>query len=186
MKYVFLIIVLLIIFVIWRKIRSKSSTNQSDYASGVEETEIVYNEIIKAENLESIVEENNTFYEFEISSLTKNKDTLETLITIKNNSDKTARIDLKQAIYTSFTSKDKLKADVIFYGELAMGTNDILLKNTILPELEVIRNVYFFHINLTEFHQNDSISIDLLINDEPFYFTKYLHQSNIQTIKIIE
>ena len=182
MKYAFLLIIVLVIFVIWRKINSKKSTDQ--LIDEVEEPKLSFLSIDKDEFMNEVVE-NDSLFDFEISSITKKDDTLDILITIYNHSEKTVRIDLKEAIYSSFSTKKQLKADVTFYGELNMGTNDILLKNTILPELQVIRNIYFFKIDLNEFHQNDALTIDLLINNQPYQLTKYIHQSKLESIKVI-
>lgn len=182
MKYVFLLIVVLIVFVIWRKINARKTEEQ--FVDEIEEPKVSFLSIKKADVLEER-SKNNLLFDFEISSITKKDDTLDILITIYNHSEKTVRIDLKEAIYSSFSTKKLLKADVTFYGELNMGTNDILLKNTILPELQVIRNIYFFKIDLNEFHQNDVLTIDLLINNQPYQLTKYIHQSKLESIKVI-
>ena len=148
------------------------------------ESKVSFLSINKADVLEER-SKNNSLFDFEISSITKKNNTLNILITIYNYSDKTIRIDLKEAIYESFSTKEQLKADVTFYGELSMGTNDILLKNTILPELQVIRNIYFFKTNLHQFHQNDTLTIDLMVNNQPYQLVKSIHQSKLESIKVI-
>lgn len=182
MKYVFLLIVVLIVFVIWRKINARKTEEQ--FVDEVEEPKVSFLSIKKADVLEER-SKNNLLFDFEISSMTKKNNTLDILITIYNHSDKTIRIDLKEAIYESFSTKEQLKADVTFYGELSMGTNDILLKNTILPELQVIRNIYFFKTNLHQFHQNDALTIDLMVNNQPYQLVKSIHQSKLESIKVI-
>ncbi len=92
---------------------------------------------------------------------------------------------MKEATYSSYFTKKELKAVITFYGELSMGTNDILLKNTILPDSQLIRNIYFFNTNLDQFHQNDALTIDLMINNQSYQLKRYLYQSDIQLIKIV-
>ena len=185
MKYIFLLLIVLIVFVIWRKVKSKNETIQPTDVNEIDEPKVTFSPIVKDEILSELIE-NNSLYDFEISSVTKKQDTLDILISFINRSDKTVRIDLKQAVFSSKFSNQQLKADVTFYGELSMGTNDILLKNTILPDSQVIRNVYFFYTQLSQFHKNDALIIDVLINNELFQFTKYLSQSKLESVKIIE
>jgi len=67
-----------------------------------------------------------------------------------------------------------------------MGTNDILLKNTVLRESHVIRNIYFFETDLIHFNQNDYLEIDIEINGEHHQFKNYFHQITFESIKYIQ
>ena len=185
MKYAILLLIILIVFAVWRKINSKNNKEQIVDVNDSKSPKESFIEIVKDEVLIDNSHELNMMYDFEISSVTKKENTLDILITIHNKSDKTVRIDLKEATYSSYFTKKGLKAAITFYGELSMGTNDILLKNTILPDSQLIRNIYFFNTNLNQFHQNDALTIDLMINNQSYQFKKYLHQSDIQLIKVI-
>ena len=185
MKYAILLLIILIVFAVWRKINSKNNKEQIVDVNDSKSPKESFMEIVKDEVLIDNSLELNMMYDFEISSVTKKENTLDILITIHNKSDKTVRIDLKEATYSLYFTKKVLKAAITFYEELNMGTNDILLKNTILPDSQLIRNIYFFNTNLDQFHQNDALTIDLMINNQSYQLKRYLYQSDIQLIKIV-
>ena len=185
MKYAILLLIILIVFAVWRKINSKNNKEQMVDVNDSKSPKESFVEIVKDEVLIDNSHELNSMYDFEISSVTKKENTLDILITIHNKSEKTVRIDSKEATYSSYFTKKELKAAITFYEELNMGTNDILLKNTILPDSQLIRNIYFFNTNLDQFHQNDALTIDLMINNQSYQLKRYLYQSDIQLIKIV-
>ncbi len=182
--YVILIIIL-VVFVLWRKIRNIKSANETASEKEVNEPKISYVPILQNEEKE-IAETFNLFYDFEILSITQKGENLELLLNFVNHSNQTIRIDLQKALYHSISLQKSVEADSTFYGELNMGTNDILLKNTILPGANVIRNVYFFNLTLNDFNQNDSIEVNLVIENQLYKLKKFLHESKLDRIKVIE
>ncbi|WP_413532925.1 hypothetical protein [Empedobacter brevis] len=183
MKYLFLLVILLILFIIYKKLK-KDQIEKTFLKE--EEQKIEYLAIDKENDLIQNSNQQFSEYQIKIDSVTKKKNTLEFLISVQNNSTKTARINIIEADFYSNFSQEKIKADVTFYGELGMGTNDILLKNTILPDSHVIRNIYFFDTDLDRFNQNDYLEIDIEINGEHYQFKIYFHQTTLQSIKYIQ
>lgn len=183
MKYLILFAIILIFFLIYKRLSSKR-----DELKKVElkEPKVSFIEIKKSIQKKENKKEINLPYHFLISSVTKRDNTIELLISIENYTDKTTRIDLKEAVYFSNKLQQAFKADVTFYGELSMGTNDILLKNTILPDSHVIRNIYFFDHDLLIFDEMDYVEIVLKINQEVYTLRKYLYESNLDSIKFIQ
>lgn len=183
MKYLILFVIILIVFLLYKKFNSKKVIEKK---VEVKEPKVSFVEIKKSTQMKENGGESNLPYNFLISSLTKRDNTLELLISIENHTEKTTRIDLKEAIYFSTELQHIYKADVTFYGELSMGTNDILLKNTILPDSHVIRNIYFFNHDFKIFDEMDYIEIKLEINQEFYTFKQFLHESNIKSVKFIQ
>ena len=183
MKYLFILLVLLVLFVIYKKLKTAQIEKP---LLKEEEPKISFLKIEKNDDLIDDSNEQISEFEVKIDSVTKKKNTLEFLISIQNNTEKTVRINIVEADFYSNSSQKKIKADVTFYGELAMGTNDILLKNTILPDSHVIRNIYFFETDLIYFNQNDYLEIDIEINEKHHQFKNYFHQTTFESIKYIQ
>lgn len=182
MKYLILFVLILIILVLYKKMNSKKTVVKN---IEIEEPKVSFIAIDKSNEKKENFEHNALPYNFVISSITKKEKTLELLISIENHTHKTIRINLKEATYFSSTLQEKIKADVTFYGELNMGTNDILLKNTILPEAHVIRNIYFFDHNFSNFNEMDFVEITLEIHQQVIHLKQYLYESNLDSVKFV-
>lgn len=120
-------------------------------------------------------------YDFDISTISFKNDEIETLVTFYNNSSKHIRLDIKEAYFT--LEKKKIEGDYKLR-ELTMGTNDILLKNTILSQQTLIRNIYFKNINPEDFTGNAQLTIRLTINDEEYILDQTINQSSIKNLQI--
>ena len=120
---------------------------------------------------------------FDISSITKRENELDILVTFQNNSGKHIRIEILKAVLTlnniEIIGDHQLK-------EMTMGTNDIILKNTILSGGNLIRNIYFPIKNNELYKSNDSLKIELLINNEPYTLENSFGKSTVDQIKVIE
>ena len=160
MIYLISVIIILILSFLGFSFLSKKQKSKQVIVKRNDEQHISYSEIVDNLERQEVEKDLSSLYDFEISSITQNKAVLDILITFINHSDKTTRVDLVKMNYFSHATNQKMEADVTFYGELAMGTNDILLKNTILPDSHVIRNIYFFETDLIYFNQNDYLEIN--------------------------
>lgn len=125
----------------------------------------------------------NQEFEFDISSVTKRNQELDILITFQNNSTKHVRIEIKKVTFNYQNNDYNGDFDLKF---MTMGTNDIILKNTILSGGNLIRNIYFTDNDFELINGNDFLTVELLINNEPFILTSAFNSSTAKEIKIIE
>ncbi len=183
MKYLILFVLIIIVFLIYKRLSSKKVIEKEEE---IEEPNVSFVKVKKSIQKKEIPVEKTISYDFLISSITKKDSTLELLISIQNYTDKTVRINLQKAIYFSNNLQQTFTADVTFYGELSMGTNDILLKNTILPDSHVIRNIYFFGHDFSIFEETDYVEIKLEVDQETYEFRQYLYESTLDSIKFIQ
>lgn len=120
---------------------------------------------------------------FDISSITKRENELDILVNFRNNSEKHIRIEISKTILTlnntAIIGDHQLK-------EMTMGTNDIILKNTILSGGNLIRNIYFPIKNNELYKSEDTLKIELSINNEPFILENSFGKSTVDKIKVIE
>ncbi|TGN27994.1 hypothetical protein [Empedobacter tilapiae] len=182
MKYLILLGLVLVFFLIYKRLNFRKNIEKKE----IKEPNVSFINVKKSDCKEKVITEKNTPYDFLISSITKKDNTLELLVSIRNHTEKTIRINLLEAIYFSADLRQAFTADVTFYGELNMGTNDILLKNTILPNSHVIRNIYFFEHDFLVFDENDYVEIILEINQKKYKFKQTLLESNLDSIKFIQ
>ncbi|WP_334126432.1 hypothetical protein [Empedobacter brevis] len=163
-----------------------SSKKVIEKEAEIEEPNVSFIEVKKSIQKKKMPIEKTISYDFLILSMTKKDSNLELLISIQNYTDKTVRINLQKAIYFSNNLQQTFTADVTFYGELSMGTNDILLKNTILPDSHVIRNIYFLDHDFSIFEETDYVEIKLEVGQETYEFRQYLYESTLDSIKFIQ
>lgn len=168
---------------IYKRLNSKKVIEKE---AEIKKPNVSFIEVKKSIQKKKMPIEKTISYDFLISSMTKKDSTLELLISIQNYTDKTVRINLQKAIYFSNNLQQTFTADVTFYGELSMGTNDILLKNTILPDSHVIRNIYFLDHDFSIFEETDYVEIKLEVDQETYEFRQYLYESTLDSIKFIQ
>jgi len=183
MKYLILFVLIIVVFLIYKRLSSKKVIEKE---AEIEEPNVSFIEVKKSIQKKKMPIEKTISYDFLILSMTKKDSNLELLISIQNYTDKTVRINLQKAIYFSNNLQQTFTADVTFYGELSMGTNDILLKNTILPDSHVIRNIYFLDHDFSIFEETDYVEIKLEVGQETYEFRQYLYESTLDSIKFIQ
>ena len=182
MKYLILLVLVLVFFLIYKRLNFRKNIEKKE----IKEPNVSFINVKKSDYKEKVITEENTPYDFFISSITKKDNTLELLVSIRNHTEKTVRINLLETIYFSTDLRQVFTADITFYGELNMGTNDILLKNTILPNSHVIRNIYFFEHDFLVFDEKDYVEIILEVNQKKYKFKQTLLESNLDSIKFIQ
>ena len=185
MIYLISVIIILILSLLGFSLLSKKQKSKQVIVKRNDEQQISYSEIVDNLERQEVEKDLSSHYDFEISSITQNKAVLDILITFINHSDKTTRVDLVKMNYFSHATNQKMEADVTFYGELNMGTNDILLKNTILPHSTLIRNIFFFNSAIKTYSMQDFVEIEVKFNEELFVLKKYLYQADLEQVKIV-
>lgn len=120
-------------------------------------------------------------FDFDISTISFKENEIETLVTLQNNSSKHIRIEILDAYF--MLNNQRFQGDFKLR-ELTMGTNDILLKNTILSQQTLIRNIYFTNIQPEEFSGTAELTIQLLINEQAHTLIKNINQSTIKQLQI--
>lgn len=122
-------------------------------------------------------------FSFDISTITQKDNQLDLLISFHNNSTKHVRIDIKKTVLNlnghEIIGDHQLK-------EMTMGTNDIILKNTILSGGNLIRNIYFSNISTEDFFGKVFLKIDLLINGESHNLENSFENSTVNEVKVIQ
>ena len=120
-------------------------------------------------------------YDFDISTISFKSNEIETLVTLYNNSSKHIKLEILEAYFT--LNNQRIEGDYKLR-ELNMGTNDILLKNTILSQQTLIRNIYFKGIDAEQFSGDSELTIRLIINQEEITLVKTINQSSIKNLQI--
>ena len=143
------------------------------------ETKIHFKKIDK--EVEHVTEKGEYF--LDIVTITKNKNEFELVVNFENNTDKHIRIKiLKIQLVHNGTEFD---GDSFIY-EMKMGTNDAILKNTVIAQGTLLKNILFKDLDVNQISGNDYIIIELLINDEPHVLENSINGSTVDQIKIIE
>jgi hypothetical protein len=139
----------------------------------------VYFQKIEKED-ESFIEKGDYF--LDIATIAKNKNEFEFVVNFENNTDKHIRIKILN-IQLIHNGKE-YNGDSFIY-ELKMGTNDAILKNTVIAQGTLLKNILFKDLDLNQILGDDYIIIELLINDEPYVLENSINGSSVDQIKII-
>ncbi len=142
------------------------------------ETKIHFQKIEK----EVGTEMNNDDFLIDIVTITKNNDEFEFVVNFENNSEKHIRIKI---LKIQFIHNGKEFDGDSFIYEMNMGTNDAILKNTVIAQGTLLKNILFKDLNLAEIKGDDYLIIELLINDEPYVLENSISGSTVDQIKII-
>ena len=159
---------------IFWKTRKKKNDVEKSY-----KTKISYLPIQKSE----IVKQDVGAFELDIVSLTENQERFEVVVNFKNNQQKSVRIDVKE-IELSHQGK-VYKGDSSIY-ELNMGTNDAILKNTIISNGNLLKNILFQDIKADNISEKDAIKIVFEENNLTYKLTQTINASSVTEIKVIE
>lgn len=174
------IIVILILGILYLNHLAKKKLKVTIQENEIKEPKVSYIAIKKSE-----VDNRNDQQDFvfDISTITKRGNELDILVTFQNNSTKHIRIDIQKA---TLVLKDQEIIGDHQLKEMTMGTNDIILKNTILSTGNLIRNIYFTTTENIEFQSNDLLKIELLINNDFFVLENTIGNSTVDKVKVIE
>lgn len=123
-------------------------------------------------------------FSFDIFSVVQKENVIDFMLVFENNSSQHIRIEIEKislfvnSKHTHFEGDFKLN-------DLTMGTNDILLKNTVLRGGNLVRNTLFNNLSIDEFSSNDTIEIKLLINGNLHEIYNSLGESSFNKFEII-
>lgn len=120
----------------------------------------------------------------DISTIIKRDNYYDFLLTFNSHLGKHIRIDIKEIKLFTTQFKNGLSGNFSFQ-DLTLGTNDYILKNTIIAGGNLIRNVHFKTNEIIDFNGNDTIIIELKINNEPYTIKTCINESTVKEIKII-
>lgn len=140
----------------------------------------VYFQKIEKED-ESIIDKGDYF--LDIATIAKNKNEFEFVVNFENNTDKHIRIKI---LNIQLIHNGKEYSGDSFIYELKMGTNDAILKNTVIAQGTLLKNILFKDLDLNQILGDDYIIIELLINDEPYVLENSINGSSVDQIKIVE
>lgn len=174
------ILILFIIGFIFLKSQVKKNVEITIQENEIKSPKVTYIQISKTEKGKVNFQDD---YTFDISSITKRKNKLDILTTFQNNSSKHIRIEIIKTVL-SLNGKEIVGDHQL--KEMTMGTNDIILKNTILSGGNLIRNIYFSDINSQEYNSTDTLKIELLINNAPYTLENSFGKSTVDKVKVIE
>lgn len=122
---------------------------------------------------------------FDIFSIVFKKDICDVMIIFENRSNQHIRIDIEKVTLHLKKSNRSLNGDFSLK-ELNMGTNDIILKNTILIDSHLVRNAYFENLKVEDFSAQDTLTIELLINGQKTILRNSLAESSIRKFEIVK
>lgn len=143
------------------------------------ETKISFRSIQK--EVESEVSADDYF--LDIVTITKNKNEFEFVLNFENNTDEYIRLKLINA--QLIHDGRELIGDFYRY-EMNIGTNDAILKNTVVSKGNLLKNILFKDLILDNIVGNDYLIIELLINNVPCVLECSVNGSSVSEIKIIE
>lgn len=143
------------------------------------ETKIHFQKIQKGE--ESIPEKGEYF--LDIATISKNKNEFEFVVNFENNTNNHIRLKILN-IQLIHDGKE-FEGDSFIY-EMKMGTNDAILKNTVIAQGTLLKNILFKGLDVNQISGDDYIIIELLINDQPYVLENSINGSTVDQIKIIE
>ena len=141
---------------------------------------ITYVDIEKKSNIK---QNHSETFSFDISTIILNDNTYDFLITLTNNLGKHVRIDIKEVILS--TNQTLYNGDFSFL-DLTLGTNDYILKNTIIDNGNLIRNIHFKINEDISIKHDDYITIKLNVNNNPLILRKSINESSVKKVKIIK
>lgn len=122
-------------------------------------------------------------FDLDIVSLTKNEEKFEVVVSFKNNLDRSVRINVKEIELLHHGKA--FTGDSTIY-ELNMGTNDAILKNTIISNGLLLKNILFNNIAPENVTKEDEIKIVFEENNLTYQLSQTINDSTVQEIKIIE
>lgn len=135
------------------------------------------------ENSPNVKNDADGFF-FDIFSIVFKEKICDVMIIFENRSNQHIRIDIEKV--TLYVNKiNQTLAGDFSLKELNMGTNDIILKNTILIDSDLVRNIYFENLKVEDFTAQDTITIELLINGQKAILKNSLAESSILKFEII-
>lgn len=122
-------------------------------------------------------------YVISIVSITKNQNEFEFVVDFKNYTNE--HIRLKVLNIQLIHDGREFQGDSFIY-EMNMGTNDAILKNTVIANGNLLKNILFRDLSLDQIIGDDYIIIELLINDEPSVLETSINNSVVDQIKVIQ
>lgn len=120
----------------------------------------------------------------DISTIIKRDEYYDFLLTFDNYLGKHIRIALEEIKLITNQHQDGIIGDFSFQ-DLTLGTNDYILKNTIIDGGNLIRNVHFKTTENIIFNGDESIIIQLKVNNEPYEINTSVNASTVKEIRII-
>lgn len=123
-------------------------------------------------------------FSFDISSIIQDKDAQDILLTFSNNSTAHVRIEFIEILFVSHIYNKSFVGDSS-YKDLTMGTNDIILKNTIISGGNLVRNIIFKTSEKFQFSGKDEIIIKLYINNIEYTLSQNINNSKVKEVKVI-
>ena len=140
---------------------------------------------ISLHQIEKEIETNNEAedYIINIVSITKKQNEFEFVVDFKNNTNQHIRLKILN-IQLIHDGKEFQGNSFIY--EMNMGTNDALLKNTVIAQGNLLKNIMFRDLSLNQITGDDYMIIELLINEEPFVLETSINNSVVDQIRIIE
>lgn len=159
--------------IFWKTSKKKNDVEKSY------KTKISYLPILKKEK---VTPEKGDF-ELDIISLTENQEKFEVVVNFKNNLQNSVRIHVKQI---EFLHQGKVyNGDAAIY-ELNMGTNDAILKNTIISNGNLLKNILFQEIKAQHISESDVIKIVFEVNNLTYKLKQSISASSVAEIKVIK
>jgi len=173
--------ILCILGVIFYFVRNYKKTITPIESLSSKKTEIKYIKIEK--NNEKSYPTNDENYSLNIQSISQLLDHIEFVLEIKNNTDHFIKINIKKV--TLIQANGSVHSGDYSYLDFMMGTNDLILKNTILSGMTLIRNIKFEQFDINTISVDDKIDLELEINDNLHCLSIDVNGSEVADIKVI-
>ena len=168
------------IYIYFRKLKQSRPTVPDVIIKPIKQ--VVTFEKIEKENV--LIKDQSNQLLADISTIIKRDNIYDVLITFTNNLGKHIRIDLEEITLYYNNQNNQLNGNFTFL-DLTLGTNDYILKNTIIDGGNLIRNVHFTSNETIIFKGGDVIAIKLKVNNEPYEINTSINESTITEVKII-
>lgn len=123
-------------------------------------------------------------FEFNILSITQNEDEIDVVVVFQNNSPSHVRIEITQVVFLQFQNNFKIFGSSEL-NDLTMGTNDIILKNTILSGGKLVRNLKWNGFHQYAFDERDTIEITFKVQEDTYTISNTIQNSTLDEIKYI-
>lgn len=166
------------LFIVWFKNSSKKEVEPLS----TKKSEISYLPLQK-NNTQSLKSEDAEFV-LNIQSISKLLDHIEFVVELKNNSDRYIKIEFQKVILIQ--GNEISYSGDYSYLDFMMGTNDLILKNTVLSGMSLIRNIKFEEFDYTTIKGDNQIIIDIIINDKLYNLSTTINDSEVAEIKVVK
>ena len=160
----------------------KKSTKKEVEPLSSKKSEITYLPIQKVHRTNPVHLDQSDFV-INIQSISRLLDHIEFVIELKNNSDRYIKIDFQKV--TLIQGNGKIYNGDYSYLDFTMGTNDLILKNTVLSGMSLIRNIKFEEFDIQSIRSTDVIEVELFINEIKYKLSTNVNDSEVTEIKVV-